>query len=285
MHTSFYLEQRSPVYRSRLQFLEPHVTHALHQVHKFKQAKHINILLSKRGSQKCFARQCTAPNNGSKSDKTEKKDEKEPFTCQTNNSGIKRNKKWEKFFLFNKYSNSYNFCKTFLFTSFNKQDVWRPDIWMCLSGNHFGLTPVVSNVLWKYSGGNTYLMPCSICQLVHSQRNEQCLFFIVVLVLYNRIWSSIKTSYLVEKPLLVSRAVRCFLSLVTRFGHISGGILYPFVQKRSESFRFLGCNSEVAWSSRQRASDGNFLFLKFLNNNLPHGHTADLWGAWILVIL
>lgn len=23
----------------------------------------------------------------------------------------------------------------------------------------------------------TYLMPCSICQLVHSQRNEQCLFF------------------------------------------------------------------------------------------------------------
>lgn len=62
-------------------------------MHKFKQAKHINILLSKRGSQKCFARQCTAPNNGSKSDKTEKKDKKEPFTCQTNNSGIKRNKK------------------------------------------------------------------------------------------------------------------------------------------------------------------------------------------------
>lgn len=60
------------------------------------QAKHINILLSKRGSQKCFARQCTAPNNGSKSDKTEKKDKKEPFTCQTNNSGIKRNKKMRK---------------------------------------------------------------------------------------------------------------------------------------------------------------------------------------------
>lgn len=86
-------EQRSPVYRSRLQYLEPHVTHALHQVHKFKQAKHIHISFSKTGSQKCFARQCTAPNNGSKSDKTETKDEKEPFKCQTNNSGIKRNKK------------------------------------------------------------------------------------------------------------------------------------------------------------------------------------------------
>ena len=61
-----------------------------------------------------------------------------------------------------------------------------------------------------------------------------------------------------EKLLLASTEVRRFLSLVTRFAHISGGILvHSSLQILSKSLRFRGCRLAIwSFSSLHRFSMG-----------------------------